>query len=250
MNVSSGRELLDISSLLSRIGGLVIRLPAESNLIPATTPLPQLRSLIATLTDADVEYVLKNAPLLSELRWMRVARNPDFLPLASTTLIKLNILSVGFSATQFISLLQHLPSLSHLTCGVVPRDVHLYTPLPFPNLRSLRLRQDYAFTVPSVDALALVTLPQLRCLEYDSAPNPAVIESFLSRSHCAICELETYIVNTTGTIALREEFELLPSVETLGVSIDASISIATLKTLENFGTFRQFGSAFSLFPEF
>ncbi|KAF7353442.1 F-box domain-containing protein [Mycena sanguinolenta] len=211
-DISELEPLSDLSALLPRAGRLTFGLHMMDwpMLVPAATPLLQLRSLTALLWDADLEYVIKNAPRLAELSWMRgLDRTLEFCPFASDTLTKLDIVSTGFSTAQFIGVLQHLPKLSHLACYVTPRDAGACTPLSFPNLRTLGLRRDFSGSAYSIDALALVTLPCLFHLEYDSWSNPNVLLPFLSRSECVIRELGCQIL-PIGTTAAEVRRKLGP----------------------------------------
>ncbi|KAJ6465006.1 hypothetical protein C8R45DRAFT_1174334, partial [Mycena sanguinolenta] len=105
-------ERLEISPYLSQVGRLAVKLPVEEcRRLIRVAPLHQLRSLTALLSDADVEQLLKNAPVLAELYWMRslggALASPTF---TSNTLTKLDIFSsAGFSPDQFIGILQQLP---------------------------------------------------------------------------------------------------------------------------------------------
>ncbi|KAF7353377.1 F-box domain-containing protein [Mycena sanguinolenta] len=216
----SGLETLDISDLLPRVERLTVwfHMDDSRTLLPATSPLPQLRSLTAVLWDADLRHVIQNAPCLTELFWTRGVDHGTiaFHPFTSNTLTKLDICFDSFSGAEFIGILQHLPMLSYLACYVTARFTDTRAPLPFPNLHTLRLRQwgtrSPLLALP-IDALGLVTLPNLRHLEYDSCWNSDVVTAFLSRSQCTIRQLKCQMMSVTH--AVRGHLEPFLHVEEL-----------------------------------
>ncbi|KAJ7822371.1 hypothetical protein B0H13DRAFT_2127162 [Mycena leptocephala] len=140
--------------------------------------------------------MLRNAPLLTKLHWTRFSismQPPDFRHFASTTLTTLDITS----------------------------NVGHRTPLLFLNLLSLRLRNSSLAQVSPIHALKLLTLPHIQRLGCSSYLDPNVVLPFLSRSACAIRELEWDIDETNDIWRHRE---IMQAVETLRVTVHCKIS--------------------------
>ncbi|KAJ7192071.1 hypothetical protein GGX14DRAFT_480416 [Mycena pura] len=168
------------------------------------TPLPRLRSLAANLALEDLRDVMQCAPELRELYILDLAPGAN---LASQTLARLEIYD-SIPLDMFLSILNNCPLLLsfRLGRGVRSTNVPNLTPTTFPNLRSLTIGT-------SLDALQLVTLPNLVCLEAWTSLNMNVLHPFLSRSSCAIQELHFRAI--FGTAQLKH----FSSVQKLGVYV-------------------------------
>ncbi|KAF7346014.1 F-box domain-containing protein [Mycena sanguinolenta] len=145
--------------------------------------LPRLGRLHASLSDADIKDIIKNAPILDELCWWRrhSSGNSGLDGVTSTVLTKLHIISYDpISSVDFIAILQNFPSLSDLTCTVKPDPTYRHTLLTFPNLTSLGLLAVSYHDVPPIHVLDLVTLPNLGSLKYESSLPREVMVPFLS----------------------------------------------------------------------
>jgi hypothetical protein len=140
---------------------------------------------------------------------------------SSATLTKLKHPNSYFSSAEFIRILQNFPSLSDLTCNVVPEHIYDSTPPTFPNLLSLDLRHNDDMETPAIRALELVALPHLTCLRSDSPSlDPEVILPFLSRSACVIRELKCDVTNTHSA-DVRRQLEPFTFIETLDITVDS-----------------------------
>jgi hypothetical protein len=91
----------------------------------------------------------------------------------------------------------------------------------FLNLLSLRLRNSSLAQVSPIHALELLTLPHIQRLGCSSYLDPNVVLPFLSRSACAIRELEWDIDETHDIWRHRE---IMQAVETLRVTVHCKIS--------------------------
>ncbi|KAF8127806.1 hypothetical protein K438DRAFT_1789704 [Mycena galopus ATCC 62051] len=224
-----GAELLDISAILHRVQCLQMNFPEHEcqRLVPSNTALPALQFLVTKSSDADLEDLLKNAPLLTEFSWTRASEGAfDFRCFASIALTKLTIWSPGFSVTEFIGILQTCPSLSMLTCSIELANVRQHrAPLMFPNLQDLRVFAGYTPVVPSIHALELLTLPYLSTFACESCLNPDVIAPFLSRSGsaCIIRDL-TCQMSTNGSVDEWKALGMFPFVETLDMTFDIGLA--------------------------
>ncbi|KAJ7876606.1 hypothetical protein B0H13DRAFT_2054967 [Mycena leptocephala] len=221
---ASWAEHIDLSAIQPRLMRLDMLRVETWEPICLNAPLPLLQCLSASFLDTEIEHVLKNAPLLTKLHWTRFSismQPPDFRHFASTTLTTLDITSSGISDTEFIAILHNFPSLADLTCVLDLRDVGHRTPLLFLNLLSLRLRNSSLAQVSPIHALKLLTLPHIQRLGCSSYLDPNVVLPFLSRSACAIRELEWDIDETNDIWRHRE---IMQAVETLRVTVHCKIS--------------------------
>ncbi|KAJ6447392.1 hypothetical protein C8R45DRAFT_117879 [Mycena sanguinolenta] len=215
-------EELDISSFFNRLWRLDFPDTASGydKLVPSDTHFPRLQCLSIISRDVHLKNVVAHAPLLNELHWSRKSKGAfDFRGFASTAMTTLHIYSYsgGFSPAEFIGILRHFPSLSHLECPVLPDSNPHHTPWTFPNLLSLSLLESNG-RVPLIHALSVLTLPNLGCLGCVFAPFPshsAVILSFLSRSACVIRELTCDFYEDPAMIL--QTLRLFPSLEKLEI---------------------------------
>ncbi|KAJ7262732.1 hypothetical protein B0H12DRAFT_1231158 [Mycena haematopus] len=230
IQIRGGVEQLDISVFLPRLWRLEIDLAAGEHrpLISWNTPLPRLKRLSISLRDSDLEDVLKNAPLLTELSWKRISKGDlDFRWFASTTLTKLELKRWvnGVPAAQIIGILENFPSLSDLTCTVNLKKFPIHSPLTFPNLLYLNLDHDLGdeHSIAPIRLLDLLTLPHLVRLHCTSSLLPDVLIPFMSRSACVVCDLTCELRGDDPAniwLALKQ----FPYVETLDIALEANIS--------------------------
>ncbi|KAJ7220338.1 hypothetical protein GGX14DRAFT_434214 [Mycena pura] len=239
-------EELDISAVLPRLWRLELRYRGCGPPISSGTYLPLLKCLTISLGDSELEAVLKHAPLLTELSWSRLsAGDLDFRWFTSSMLTKLE-LGRGdqkVSATQFISILENFPSLTDLSFCVDLQAFNTRPPLTFPNLQSLTLNYHFLQLrelnhgvppIPPIRLLDLVTLPHLVRLHCTSPLRQDVLSAFISRSACAVRELECqfYDYDTVHRPFQSDVLEsdiwgslsLCPSVETLDITLESDIT--------------------------
>ncbi|KAJ6451762.1 hypothetical protein C8R45DRAFT_883213 [Mycena sanguinolenta] len=229
----SGAEQLNIAHILARVAHLDIGLSFDETLSLTSwnTPFPRLEYLRASLPDSVLADVLRNAPLLTELRWSRNSRSSfDFQWFASSTLTTLNITG-EVPATQFVEILQNFPALSDLACIVDMQSFRPQPPLTFPNLRSLSLdsyRSRYMNENPAfpISLLDLLTLPHLDRLHCTLSLFSQVLTQFLSRSACIIRELSCeFLENAPFDIDsdMWQVLSLFPSIEILDIRLETEI---------------------------
>ncbi|KAJ6447443.1 hypothetical protein C8R45DRAFT_1043139 [Mycena sanguinolenta] len=231
-----------LETWFSRAGACPLSLIIDSDYsdngkAPEPLDISSISHRLQHLTD-----VLKNAPLLAELHCCQ--QNIDFRSFASKALTTLDIhipFHPGISTAEFISILQSLPSLCHLACLVkLTADRRHHTPLTFPNLLSLCLHTDYCYSsthVPPIHLLELLTLPNLRSFKYFETLDPNVILPFLSRSTCAIRDLECVARQTIYPYENLQNLRLFPSVETLSIFADKLVD--GLQPLDPFHSYLQ-----------
>ncbi|KAJ6466407.1 hypothetical protein C8R45DRAFT_1021617 [Mycena sanguinolenta] len=192
--------------------------------------LPCLCHLDASLPDADIKDIMKNAPLLAELRWsQQPSGNIDLRGFTSDTLTTLRIDSFSpFSAVEFITILQNFPALCDLTCNVKPDERPHTPPLTFPNLSSLCLSGRWNYAGLPIYVLELLTLPHLGALKCQSFLKSDAIIPFLARSACVIRELQCDF--RRGCENIVRILGILPSLETLTTTVhDIRTCLAALE---------------------
>ncbi|KAJ6466405.1 hypothetical protein C8R45DRAFT_877152 [Mycena sanguinolenta] len=183
---------------------------------------PRLCRLHASLPDADIKDIMKNAPLLAELHWWPQSSGNviDLHGFTSNTITTLRIDSFDpLSAVEFITIIQNFPALCDLTCNVkVKPDERRHTPpLTFPGLSSLCLFGRWEYAALPIYVLELLTLPHLGTLRCESFLEPDVVIPFLTRSNCVIrmlgCDFRS------GSENIAPILGILPSLETLKICV-------------------------------